>query len=105
MNVSQCKRSLPLDVQQGGGPAAAAVLRAPESSNAICRVFMLQPPPTSQAKPSLSAQQQALLIQLLSDGMATLTACLDPSPLPKATFSVIRDRRTVRFKSSPPFPS
>lgn len=80
----------PLDVKQGGDPPLL-VIRAPESSKAICRVFMLLPPPPPHAKLSLSAQQQVLFTQLLSDGTAALTASpFGPFPLPKSNLSVIQ---------------
>lgn len=87
------------------GPAAAAVIRAPESPKAICRVFMLLPPP-----PLLLNCLYLLSNRLCSHSCSQMAwlrlqqACSDPSPFQKQPLSYSA-WRTVRFKSSPPFSS
>lgn len=87
------------------GPTAATVIRAPESSKAICWVFMLLPPPPLKLN-CLYLLSNRLRSHSCSQ-MAWLhfqQACLDPSPFQKQPLSY-SDWRMVRFKSSPPFSS
>lgn len=91
VHVSQRQRSLPLDVKRGGDPLLPQVFVHPNHQRPFveCLCSCPQPPsPPPHAKLSLSAQQQALFTQLLSQGTAALTAkpVWTPPPPPPSPF-------------------
>lgn len=98
-NASVCSP----ECQTRSGPTAAPVIRTPESSKAICRVFTLLPPP-----PLMLNCLYLLSNRLCSHSCSQMAwlrseqACLEPSPFQTQPLSY-SDWRMVRFKSSPPF--
>lgn len=88
--VSQCKRSLPSMSNKEGTHCCYNYSCTRIIKGHLLSVYAPAPSP-SQAKLSLSAQQQAPFTQLLPDGMAALPASLfGPLPLSKATSQLFR---------------
>lgn len=89
----------PLDVHQGGGPLLLQFSLHPNHQMPFVECLCSSPPP-----PPPPPNRLCLLSNRLRSHSCSQMAA-GPSPLPKATFSVIQDRRTVRFKTGPPLPS